>query len=405
MRALVLVKVAWQSIRRNTMRTLLTMLGIIIGVAAVIVMVAVGLGAQARINQQIQNLGTNMIVLTAGSTSQRGVSQGAQSFTRLTVDDAEALRRESTLLVAVSPVIFAPGQIQGGVGNWRCVVNGVTTDYVSIRDWPVSSGSFFDAADVRAARKVAVIGTTVAENLFPDQDPVGQEIQIRNVPFKVIGVLTEKGQTAGGSDQDDVVLAPSTTVQSRLAGHQFIPQILAATANPEDITAAMEEINGIMRERHRLASFEDDDFTIRNQTDLAEAAEGTTAVMTVLLAAIASISLLVGGIGIMNIMLVSVTERTREIGIRLAIGAHGSDILTQFLVESTVMGLLGGAIGIAVGFAGARVLGHFTGWTTVVSPPTVLVALVFSAGVGIFFGIYPARRAAALNPIDALRYE
>ncbi|MGE5235089.1 MAG: ABC transporter permease [Acidobacteriota bacterium] len=405
MRAATLVKVAWQSILKNTMRTLLTMLGIIIGVAAVIVMVAVGQGAQQRITQQIQNLGTNMIVLTPGAVSQGGVNQGAQSFNRLTIDNVDTLRRESTLLSAISPVIVAPGQVIGGQGNWRTHVNGVATDYQIIRDWPVSSGSFFDANDIRTLRKVAVIGATVAKNLFPDQDPVGQELQIRNVPFKIIGVLAEKGQTAGGEDQDDVILAPYTTVQNRLAGRQFIPQILASTSNPDDIPAAQEEITEIMREAHRLASWEDSDFTVRNQTDLAKAAQSTTEVMTLLLAAIASISLLVGGIGIMNIMLVSVTERTREIGIRLAIGAHGSDVMTQFLVESTVMSLLGGAIGIAAGFAGARVLGHFTGWSTVVSPPTVLLALAFSASVGIFFGFYPARKAAGLNPIDALRYE
>ncbi len=405
MRALVLVKVAWQSIGKNTMRTLLTMLGIIIGVGAVIVMVAVGLGAKERINKQIQNLGTNMIVLTAGSSRQGGVSQGAQSFNRLKIDDVEALRREATLLTSISPVIVAPGHIQGGIGNWRTAVNGVSLDYQTIRDWAVTTGSFFDATDLRVARKVAVIGATVAKNLFPDSDPVGQEVQIRNVPFKIIGVLAAKGQTAGGSDQDDIVLAPYTTVQSRLAGRQFIPQILAATSSPADIAPAMEEIRTIMREQHRLASYEDDDFTVRNQADLAEAAASTTEVMTMLLAAIASISLLVGGIGIMNIMLVSVTERTREIGIRLAIGAHGSDVMTQFLVESTVMSLLGGAIGTAVGFAGASLLGHFTGWNTVVSLPTVFLALAFSAGVGIFFGFYPARKAASLNPIDALRYE
>jgi putative ABC transport system permease protein len=405
MRALVLVKVAWQSILKNTMRTLLTMLGIIIGVGAVIVMVAVGQGAQARINQQIQNLGTNMLVLTAGASRQGGVSQGAQTFNRLTVDNGETLKREATLVSLISPVIMAPTQAQGGVGNWRTIVNGVSLDYPAIRDWGVASGSFFDASDLRNARKVAVIGVTVASNLYPDQDPVGQEIQIRNVPFKIIGVLAAKGQTAGGSDQDDVILAPYTTVQTRLAGRQFIPQILAATANPQDIAAAQAEIKAIMREAHHLASWEDDDFTVRNQTELAEAAESTTEVMTMLLAAIASISLLVGGIGIMNIMLVSVTERTREIGIRLAIGAHGADVMVQFLVESTVMSLLGGAFGIACGFAGASVLGHFTGWNTVVSVPTVVLALAFSASVGIFFGFYPARKAAGLNPIDALRYE
>jgi putative ABC transport system permease protein len=405
MRALVLVKVAWQSILKNTMRTLLTMLGIIIGVAAVIVMVAVGQGAKNRIKEQIQNLGTNMIVLTAGSSSAGGVSQGAGTFNRLTIDNVKTLQRESTLLSAISPVIMSFTQAIGGQGNWRTHINGVSTDYQIIRDWPVASGSFFSVSDERAERKVAVLGHTVAANLFPTSDPVGQEIQLRRVPFKIIGVLTEKGQTANGTDQDDVVLIPYTTMQSRLAGHQFIPQILAATPSPGDIPAAQEEITAIMREAHKLASWEADDFTVRNQTDLATAAQGTTEVMTVLLAAIASISLLVGGIGIMNIMLVSVTERTREIGIRLAIGAHGADVLTQFLVESTVMSLLGGAIGIGAGFAGARLLAHLTGWGTAVSPPMVVLALAFSAGVGIFFGFYPARKAAGLNPIDALRYE
>ena len=405
MRPSTLIRVAWQSIAKNTMRTALTMLGIIIGVGAVIVMVAVGQGAQQRIRQQIENLGTNMLVITPGATAQGGVSQGAGSFNRLTIADAEFLKREATLLAAVSPVIIAPAQAIGGQGNWRTAVTGVSTDFQLIRDWAVSSGAFFDQADIRAMRPVAVLGNTVAANLFPDEDPVGRQIQLRNVPFRIIGVLAGKGQTATGANQDDVILAPYTTVQGRLAGRQFIAQILASTSSPQDIPAAQEEIRAIMREAHRLASWEEDDFTVRNQTDLAETAQSTTEVMTLLLAAIASISLLVGGIGIMNIMLVSVTERTREIGIRLAIGAHGSDVMTQFLVESTLLTLLGGAVGTAAGYAGARLLGHFTGWGTAVSPTTVVVALVFSGAVGIFFGFYPARKAAALNPIDALRYE
>jgi putative ABC transport system permease protein len=285
------------------------------------------------------------------------------------------------------------------------VVNGVAVDYQVIRDWEIGSGWFFTASDVRAMRKVAVLGKTVATNLFPDDDPVGQTIQLRNVPFKIIGVLAGKGQSAGGSDQDDVILAPDTTVQTRLAGRQFIPQIVASTASAQGIAAAQGEIRAVMREAHRLASWEDDDFTVKNQADLAKTAQGTTEVMTLLLAAIASISLLVGGIGIMNIMLVSVTERTREIGIRLAIGAHAADVMTQFLVESVVMGVLGGAVGIAVGFGGAWIVGRVTGWATTVTLATVAVALLFSAGVGVFFGFYPARKAATLNPIEALRYE
>ncbi len=405
MKARTLIKVATQSILKNKMRTLLTMLGIIIGVGAVIVMVAVGQGAQSQIQDQINGLGTNMIVITPGSSSQGGVSRGAGSFNRLNINDYEKLRRESLLLSGVSPVLFTRTQAIGGQGNWRTTINGVTTDYQIIRDWQVASGRFFDQSEMRSMRKVAVLGKTVADNLFPGEDPVGQKIQLRNVPFDIIGVLAEKGQTASGSDQDDVVIAPYTTVQNRLSGWNFIGQILASTSSPADLPEAQEEIRLIMRESHDLAVWEEDDFTIRNQTDLADAAQGTTEVMTLLLAAIASISLLVGGIGIMNIMLVSVTERTREIGIRMAIGARGYDVLTQFLVESIVMSILGGIIGIGVGFAGASILGQLTGWSTVVSPETVMIALIFSAGVGIFFGFYPARKAAALNPIEALRYE
>ncbi|MFP5246615.1 MAG: ABC transporter permease, partial [Thermoanaerobaculia bacterium] len=264
---------------------------------------------------------------------------------------------------------------------------------------------FFAPEDVKGMRKVAVLGRTVADQLFPGSDPVGQEIQIRNVPFDVVGVLAPKGQTASGSDSDDVVLVPYTTMQSALSGRQFIPQILASTDAAGDIPAAQEEIRTLLRESRRLGDGEPDDFTVRNQNDLAEAAEGSTKVMTLLLAAIASISLLVGGIGIMNIMLVSVTERTREIGIRLAIGARGSDVLTQFLVESIVMGVFGGLIGLALGFAGAKILGSITGWETVISPLVMLVSVAFSGAVGVFFGYYPARKAAALHPIQALRYE
>ncbi|MBN2171463.1 MAG: ABC transporter permease [Candidatus Krumholzibacteriota bacterium] len=400
-----LLKIAARSIARNKMRSLLTMLGIVIGVAAVIVMVAVGDGAQTRIREQIDNLGTNMIVITPGSSSAGGVNRGAGSFNRLTLDDAEALERESLLLTAVSPVIFTHGQIIGGQGNWRAPIMGVDTDYAVIRDWPVSAGRWFDQEDVRAKRKVALIGATIAEELYAGTDPVGQRIQLRNVPFTIVGVLAEKGQTAEGSDQDDVVLAPYTTVQTRLAGRSFIGQILASTSAPEQIEAAQADVRLIMRDSHALGDWEEDDFTVRNQTELAEAAQGTTEVMTLLLAAIASISLLVGGIGIMNIMLVSVTERTREIGIRMAIGARGGDILTQFLVESTVMSLLGGFIGVATGYLGSALLGRITGWDTAILPHTVAVALLFSAGVGIFFGFYPARKAAALNPIEALRHE
>jgi putative ABC transport system permease protein len=405
MRQSTLIKVATQSILKNKMRTLLTMLGIVIGVAAVIVMVAIGQGAQSSIQEQIGKLGTNMIVVLPGSSSQGGVNQGAGTFNRLTIEDAEKLRRESTLLSAVSPIVFSRAQAISSNGNWRTMINGVSTEYITIRDWTLVSGVFFTESDIRSMRKVAVLGATVADNLFPGGDPVGQQIQLRNVPVTVVGVLSRKGQAAAGTDQDDIILVPYTTAQNRLSGWSRIGQILASTSSPADIPPAQEEIRAIMRESHRLGDFDEDDFTIRNQNELAEAASGTTKVMSWLLAAIASISLVVGGIGIMNIMLVSVTERTREIGIRMAIGARGSDVLTQFLVESVAISVIGGLIGVILGFAGAAVLGKVTGWSTVIPPEAVVIAVGFSAAVGVFFGFYPARQAASLDPIQALRYE
>ena len=405
MKTTTLVKVATASIAKNKMRTLLTMLGIIIGVGAVIIMVAIGQGARSQIRNQINNLGTNMIVITPGAATTGGVSQGQGAFNTLTLEDAEKLEKEHPTLTAVSPVVVTRSQVVGGGENWRTMINGVDYDYEQIRNWPAAQGVWFGADDIRSIRKVALLGATVAKNLFGDGDPVGERVQIRNVPFEVVGVLAPKGQTATGSDQDDIVLIPYTTAQTRLSGWSRIPQILASTATPEEIPAAQLEIAALMRESHRLAPGDPDDFTVRNQNDLAEAAESSTKVMTLLLAAIASISLLVGGIGIMNIMLVSVTERTREIGIRLAIGARGSDVLTQFLVESIVMSILGGLVGLAFGVAGAKIVGALTGWSTAISPLIVAIAIGFSAAVGIFFGYYPARKAAALNPIDALRYE
>jgi len=405
MKSSVLIRVAGDSIRKNKMRTLLTMLGIVIGVGAVIIMVAVGQGAQQGIANQINALGTNLLIVTAGSSNQGGVSQGAQAFNRLTIEDAEKLRSEGTLFAGVTPVVNTRTQVIGGGTNWRTTINGVSTDFQTIRDWQTQSGTFFTDTDVRGLRKVAVIGTTVAENLYPGTDPVGSQIQIRNVPFEIVGVLAPKGQNAGGQDQDDIVAIPYTTAQSRLSGNTRIWQILVSATSPDDIAAAQAEVRSIMRESHRIAEGDEDDFTVRNQTEIASAAQGTTKIMTWLLASIASVSLIVGGIGIMNIMLVSVTERTREIGIRMAIGARGSDVLTQFLVESIVMSVLGGAVGLAVGVGGAQVLAHFTGWSTSVPVQAVVLAIGFSAAVGVFFGYYPARKAAALDPINALRYE
>ena len=399
-----LLKVASSSILKNKMRTLLTMLGIVIGVGAVIVMVAVGNGAQLQIKNQISSLGTNLIIVMPGSGTPGGVNQGAGSYNKLTVADADKLKRDGTLFAAVSPVVSARLQAITPQGNWRTLVNGVSTDYVTIRDWAPSSGAFFDASDVASGRKVAVLGATVARNLFPGVDPVGQQIQLGKVPFTIIGVMAAKGQNAGGMDQDDVILVPYTTAQTRLSGNVRIGQILVSAQSTEQMTAAQDEVATIMRDAHHLDGA-DDDFTVRNQTEITEAMSGTTRVMSALLAAIASISLLVGGIGIMNIMLVSVTERTREIGVRMAIGARGSDVLTQFLVESVVMSLLGGFIGLAAGYGGAALLGHLTGWATSTPLSSVAIAVGFSAAVGVFFGFYPARKAAGLNPIQALRYE
>jgi putative ABC transport system permease protein len=400
-----LIAVAIQSVRKNKLRSLLTTLGIVIGVGAVMVMVAIGQGAKTQIRQRIDSLGTNLIVITPGAITTGGVSQGAGTANRLTLDDAEALQRESYLLTAVSPVIVAPAQAVGGQGNWRTAVNGVSAEYSVIRDWPLESGRFFDNNDLRTTRRVVVLGGTVAANLYPEGNPLGQNIRLRNVSFEIIGVLATKGQTAEGRDQDDVILAPYTTVQTRLAGRNFIPQILAATSSANDIAPAQEEVRAILRETHELATYEDDDFTVRDQAELADAAQSTADIMTLLLAAIASISLLVGGIGIMNIMLVSVTERTHEIGIRMAVGARGSDVLTQFLIESIVMSCLGGLIGLALGYGASRVVARITGWSTAIAPEMIAVAIGFSAAVGIFFGFYPAKKAAAMNPIDALRYE
>ncbi len=405
MKASRLINIAGKSILKNKMRTLLTMLGIIIGVGAVIVMVAVGQGAKSEIQRRIDNLGTNMIVVTPAALNMGGVSQGAGSSNRLSVADYEALKNQGLLLEYVSPMVMAFEHIVGGAGNWRTPVTGVSTDYTSIRAWKLASGRFFDINDEHTAARVAVIGQTVANNLWPNQDPVGQTVRIGRAPFKIIGVLTAKGQTADGTDQDDVVLAPYTTVITKLSRHQFIPQILASTASKDQIPAAEAEITDILRGTHNLSTYDPNDFEVRNQTDLAQAASGTTDVMTMLLAAIASISLLVGGIGIMNIMLVSVTERTREIGIRMAIGARGSDVLTQFLVEAIVMSVIGGLFGVALGYAGSAILEHATGWQTAIQPVMVGIAIGFSAAVGIFFGYYPARKAAALDPIQALRYE
>jgi putative ABC transport system permease protein len=400
-----LLKVALRSIVRNRMRSLLTSLGIIIGVCAVIVMVAIGEGSQARIEGQIASLGTNVLIVFPGATRMGGVSQGAGSANQLTLDDVEKLSEEGTLFAAVSPIVRSMGQAIGGGNNWNTQVSGVSTEYLEIRAWDLGSGEFFTERDIISNAKVAVIGKTVADELFPGQDPVGEKVQIRNTPFKIIGTLSEKGQNAMGMDEDDVLLAPSTTVLNRLKGGRYIDMINVSAVSTEQMEAAQQEVITILRDAHDLKEGEDDDFRVRSQADITEMATETTGILTVLLGSIAGVSLVVGGIGIMNIMLVSVTERTREIGIRLSIGARPSDILTQFLAESVVLSVIGGIMGILLALGISFVLGNFTSLWVVVNPAIVLLAFSVSGAVGIFFGFYPARKAAALNPIDALRYE
>jgi len=400
-----ILKVAIKSILKSRMRSLLTALGIIIGVAAVVVMVAIGDGAQMQVEQQIASLGSNLIVIFPGSSSSGGVRGGAGSFNRFTMDDVNKIRDEATSIKAVTPIVRSGGQVIGGAGNWSTSIQGVSPEYLEIREWPLSSGEFFTERDVISRAKVAVIGQTVAKQLFPNDDPIGQQIRVRNVPFKIIGVLSSKGQSAFGSDNDDVILAPSTTVLDRLSGGRYISFIQASANSLSQIDQAQEELRSIMRRAHHLNPGEDDDFTIRNQADITEAATETSKVLTVLLASVAGVSLIVGGIGIMNIMLVSVTERTREIGIRLSVGARTSDILIQFLTEAVVLSLAGGLIGVLLSFGVAYVLNNYTSQATLIRPEIIMLAFGFAGVIGIFFGFYPSRKAANLNPIDALRYE
>jgi putative ABC transport system permease protein len=399
-----LFRVAFRSIVKNRMRSVLTSLGVIIGVGSVIVMVGLGAGAQADVQAQIQSLGANMIMIFPAWSRFHGVSQGAESRPRLYMSDAEQLKEEVPILVGVSPSVRSGGQVIGGIGNWSTSVEGVNPDYLQIRNWAIASGEFFTDRDVRAKSKVAILGKTVVDNLFPNSDPVGEKIRIRNTPFKVIGVLESRGQSAFGADYDDIILAPSTTVQSRLAGTEYIDRIYASVARPEDTPEAIEQISAVLRSAHKLEPQEDDDFQVRDQAEIMETATATQRVMTLFLGGVAAVSLIVGGIGIMNIMLVSVTERTREIGIRLAVGARSSDVMAQFLTESVVLSLFGGSVGVILAYTVAAFMNHI-GMTTLVRPVVVLLAFGFAGAVGVFFGYYPARKAAMLNPIDALRYE
>ena len=402
-----IIRVAFRALVRNKMRAILTMLGIIIGVSAVIAMVSIGQGAQASVQAQIESIGTNLLFVSAGAQNVGGVRSGTgdSGTNTLTVEDLDAIKREVPSVAMVSPAVNARTQLVSGNMNWNTSLQGVSEQYPDIRKWTIQSGTFFTDADVRTAGRVIVIGQTIADNLFPGTDPIGQTLRVASLPFKVTGVMVRKGQDQQGRDQDDIAFAPYTTVQKKVLGSPRL-QVAYASAISQDATyTAQEQITDLLRQRHKLGSNEPNDFTVRNMTDIAEAANETNNTMTLLLACIASVSLLVGGIGIMNIMLVSVTERTREIGIRMAIGARSSAVRSQFLIESIVLSLTGGFIGIVLGILVSVSIPKLLGWPTLISTLAIIGSVIFSAAVGIFFGYYPARKAAGLDPIEALRYE
>jgi putative ABC transport system permease protein len=403
-----IVRVALTAIRRNKVRSALTMLGVIIGVASVIAMISLGSGARASIDEQIQSQGTNVIFVSAGSFGGRGGGQvrgGAGSITTLTLEDAQAIEAEVAGVARLSPYVRGRAQVVAGNQNWNTQVEGVNEEYVAIRNWPVASGENFTGRDVNVAEKVALLGASVADQLFPDQEPVGQIIRISNMPFRVGGVLSRKGQGQWGNDQDDVILAPYTTVQKRLLGIQHIQQVALSASSTDAVERTAVAITRLLRERHRTTSPEDDDFTVRTVEEMAATRVQMANTMTLLLMSVASVSLLVGGIGIMNIMLVSVTERTREIGLRMAVGARTRDILRQFLAEAIALSVVGGIAGVLLGLGVSRGITGGLGWPTLITPSSIAIAFAFSAAVGVFFGYYPARKAASLDPIEALRYE
>jgi putative ABC transport system permease protein len=403
------VKIALRALQRNMLRSLLTTLGIIIGVAAVIAMVSIGQGASVSVQEQIARMGNNMLIILSGTTTQGGVRSGSGGSPSLTVGDAKAIQRECPVVSAVTYTRRQVQQVVVGNQNWSTAVNGVTSEYQIVRDWPMADGRFLSKQDEEGAITSAVLGQTVVQNLFgPGQNPVDQVIRIKNVPFRVVGVLTPKGQSTQGNDQDDAIFIPFSTGERKVFGTSrlgVVGSIMVSAVSPAAIVEAERQITELLRERHRLRRNQDNDFTIRNLADIAATAQSTNQVMSLLLASVASVSLVVGGIGIMNIMLVSVTERTREIGIRMAVGAKRRDILTQFLLEAVVLSTLGGLCGAAVGIIGSKLVSALAAWPTIVPPEAVVLAILFSGAVGVFFGFYPARKAAHLDPIQALRYE
>jgi putative ABC transport system permease protein len=402
MRIINTIKVALRALRRNAMRSILTALGIIIGVGAVIAMVSIGNGAKSQVEAQVASLGENVITVFPGSFTSGGMRSGWGSASTLTVDDADAIKREVANVLGVTAEMRDRAQVLANGLNWNTQIMGESPDYPSIRSWPMAEGAVFTEQDIRSVAKVAVLGKTVVDQLFPDGDPLGKTVRIRNIPFKIVGVLAAKGFNLFGQDQDDTVVIPYTSHMKRIARRPNINSILVQAASAETIDHVQQDITDLLMQRRKGR---EQDFTVRNQVELAQAATATSQTMTMLLSAIAGVSLIVGGIGIMNIMLVSVTERTREIGIRLAVGAHGRDVLLQFLIEAVILSSLGGIIGILLGVGFSELVSMKTGWPILVSPTSVVVAVVFSAAVGMFFGFYPARKAAQLDPIEALRYE
>ena len=402
------LRISFRALRVNKMRSALTMLGIIIGVGAVIAMLAIGTGASKKISDQISSMGSNLIMILPGATTAGGVRMGAGTQPTLTMGDAEAIQRECPAVSYVAPVHNGVAQVVYGHQNWSTGIVGTTPSILIVRDWSLAAGRSFMEQDVKSATKVCLLGQSVVDNLFGDMDPVGQFIRIKNVPFVVIGVLAPKGQSAQGQDQDDTILVPVTTAQKKLFGTSFpgmVRTIMVKAKSTEDLVPAEKQITELLKQRHHIGPKQDNDFTVRNLTQIMQTAEQSTKVMTILLGAIASVSLLVGGIGIMNIMLVSVTERTREIGIRMAIGAKTWDIRLQFIIEALTLSLIGGIAGIILGISGSEILSMLAGWTTIISPFSILLAFGFSGFVGIFFGFYPAYKASLLDPIEALRYE
>jgi putative ABC transport system permease protein len=407
MNLLLTFKIAIRALARNKLRSSLTMLGIIIGVGAVIANLAIGQGASAQIQSQIANLGNNMLFVMSGSMNTGGMRGGAGSSNTLTPEDAAAVERECPAVRAVSPGVSANGQLVYGNQNWVASsrIQGTNEKFPDIRLWPVETGEFFTEGDVRTSARVCVVGKTIKENLFSGSDPVGLTMRIRNLPFRVIGVLSTKGQNQYGQDQDDTVIVPYTTVQKKMLSITNINQMMISAISPSATFTAEQQITDLLRQRHKLGANQDNDFFVRNLTDVAEAADQSSKIFINLLASIASVSLLVGGIGIMNIMLVSVTERTREIGIRMAIGARSAAIRRQFLIESVTLSVVGGVMGIAVGVSASIIISNTLSWPTLISPISIIASVFFSVLVGVAFGYYPARKAAGLDPIDALRYE